>query len=92
MKHLIPFVILLLFALPLRAADDYQQRPEYQALRDSMRHAFNDDSGGEIPPHRIYADSHLTSRARGFAADPAAYASTLMTCLPPYCPQPAQTR
>ncbi len=62
MKHLIPFVILLLIALPLRAADDYQQRPEYQALRDSMRHAFNDGDSARFYPALSRLEDYLLAQ------------------------------
>ena len=42
MKHLIIAAVMLLGITPMYADDSYKTSPEFLALRDSMRHAFND--------------------------------------------------
>ncbi len=50
----------MLFTTSLaQAADDYKQSPEYLALRDSMRHAFNDADSARFFPALTKLEDYL---------------------------------
>ena len=50
-KNIVLFLLLLSHpAATVMAADDYKNSAEYQALRDSMRHAFNDGDSARFFP------------------------------------------
>ena len=50
---------MLLTLSPMRAADDYKQKPEYLALRDSMQHAFNDGDSARFFHHIKILEDYL---------------------------------
>ena len=50
---------MLLTLSPMRAADDYKQKPEYLALRDSMQHAFNDGDSARFYHHIKILEAYL---------------------------------
>ena len=54
------FVILLLWCMGIVHADnDYKTSPEYQALQDSMRHAFNDADSARFFPALSRLEDYL---------------------------------
>ena len=50
MKRIILAIVLLTGLLPVQAENDYKESPEYQALRDSLHHAFNSGDSAKFFP------------------------------------------
>ena len=50
MKRIILAIVLLTGLLPVQAENDYKESPEYQALRDSLHHAFNSGDSAKFCP------------------------------------------
>ena len=50
MKRIILAIVLLTGLLPVQAENDYKESPEYQALRDSLHHAFNSGDSAQFFP------------------------------------------
>jgi len=59
MKRILQIVFLLLSILPVQALEDYQNKPEYMALRDSMRNAFNAGDSARFFPALSRLEDYL---------------------------------
>lgn len=59
MRRIVFVLILMTGFVPLLASDDYKESPEYIALRDSMRHAFNDADSARFFPALSRLEDYL---------------------------------
>lgn len=59
MKRIILAIVLLTGLLPVQAENDYKESPEYQALRDSLHHAFNSGDSAKFFPSLTRLQDYL---------------------------------